>query len=269
MKDMVEKTNKEKETAAASPANQGQGSGKGPGQSPAHASSTTDSQHAQQSEQKASGMQPNGEQGRPPSSQMSNPPTGLGQSQRHLMQGDWFTPSRWMEHPFGLLRRFSEEMDRIFGEFGMGRGGRDAGFNRGREQDHGIWSPQVEMYERDNQLVICADLPGLKKEDIQLEITDNALVIHGERRQEWEDTQEGYRRSERSYGSFYRTIPLPEGMDAEQAKANFQDGVLKIILPLPQEEKQRRRRIEVQGASSSSAAPRQEGSESTSAQERV
>jgi HSP20 family protein len=182
------------------------------------------------------------------------------------MRGDWFAPSPWMENPFGLLRRFSEEMDRIFDEFGLGRGSRGGSFSRGREQEHGMWSPQVEMYERDNQLVICADLPGLKKEDIQLEINDNALVIHGERRHEFEDTQEGYRRSERSYGSFYRTIPLPEGMDTEQAKANFQDGVLKIMLPLPQEQKQRSRRIEVQGASLSSAAPRQEGGKSTSEQ---
>ena len=96
-----------------------------------------------------------------------------------------------------------------------------------------------------NQLVICTDLPGMKQEDIQIEVGDDLLTIQGERRNEFEDTQEGYYRSERSYGSFSRAIPLPEGVDAEQAKASFENGVLKINFPLPRQQQQRKRRIEV------------------------
>lgn len=157
---------------------------------------------------------------------------------------DWSMPSLWREHPFSVMQRLSAEMDRMFDAFGRGGGIFGSRFGRGGENR---WSPEIEMYERDNQLVVCADLPGMKKEDIHVEINDEALIIQGERKQEFTDNQEGYQRSERSYGSFYRTIPLPDGIDPEQLKANFQDGVLKITAPLPAQQKQRQsRRIEVQ-----------------------
>jgi HSP20 family protein len=140
-------------------------------------------------------------------------------------------------------------MDRFREDFSFGKGWLGSHWGQGREFSQNMWSPQIEIYERENQLVICADLPGLKKENIQVEVTGDALTIRGERRQEHEETQEGQRRSERSYGKFYRTVPLPQGVNPENAKATFQDGVLKIRIPLPQPERPKSRRIEIHDSS--------------------
>src|SRR5215470_1819214 len=115
---------------------------------------------------------------------------------------DLFTSS-----PFELMRQFTEEMDRAFESFGLWSGNR-----RGSELTH--WSPAIEILERGDNLVIRAELPGLNKDDVKLEIADDALIIQGERKQEHEEKHEGFYRSERSYGHFYRTIPLPEDVNA-------------------------------------------------------
>jgi HSP20 family molecular chaperone IbpA len=163
--------------------------------------------------------------------------------QRGMMRRDWLTPT---------MRRFSDEMDRFmdrfFTDFGFGRGWPGVRWGHSRESGQSMWSPQIEVSEHDNQLIICADLPGLKKEDIKVEFSDDTLTIQGERRQEYEQTQEGYQRSERSYGSFYRSIPLPKGIDPGNAKATFQDGVLKVTMPMLHHEERRSRRIEIQGS---------------------
>lgn len=181
-------------------------------------------------------------------------------SQRSMTVRERLPLSYWGDGPFTMMRRFSEEMDRfmdrVFEDVGIGRSWLTSRFGRGGERGAGLWSPQIEMYERDNQLVVCADLPGLKKEDIKIEFNDDRLTIQGERHQEHEEKQQSYQRSERSYGSFYRTIPLPEGVDAEKAQATFQDGVLKITMPMPQQEERRGRHIEIQGSSEQS--PRSE-----------
>ena len=138
--------------------------------------------------------------------------------------------------PFSLMRRFSEEMDRLFGDFGF-TGSLASGFGREFERladlEGSMWSPQVEAFERAGKLIVRADLPGLTKDDINVDITDDAIKIRGERRQEKEENEEGYYRSERSYGSFYREIPLPSGVDREEANASFRDGVLEITMPAP------------------------------------
>ena len=138
--------------------------------------------------------------------------------------------------PFSLMRRFSEEMDRLFGDFNFA-GGLASGFGRefGRLADleGSMWLPQVETFERDGQLIVRADLPGLTKDDINVDIADDAIKIRGERRQEKEENDEGYYLTERSYGSFYREIPLPAGVNGDEAKASFQNGVLQITMPAP------------------------------------
>ena len=96
-----------------------------------------------------------------------------------------------------------------------------------------MWSPQVEVFEREGQLVLRADLPGLTKEDVKVEVTNEAINISGERKSEHEEKREGYYRSERSYGSFYRSIPLLEGVNAEDANATFRNGVLEITMQAP------------------------------------
>ena len=154
--------------------------------------------------------------------------------------------------PFTFMRRFSEEMDRLFEDFGFGRGLLAPDFERGLDRisnlTTGAWAPQVEVLERDNQLVIRADLPGMTKDDINVDIDDNSLVLRGERKTEREENEEGYYRSERSYGSFYRRIPLPTGVNAEDAKANFHNGVLEITMPAP-EKSERKRTLEITGES--------------------
>src|SRR5215470_10005931 len=103
--------------------------------------------------------------------------------------------------PFTLMRRFGEEMDQYFNQFRSGR--HEPGM---AQAGGGLFSPPIEMSEHDGQLTICADLPGLTKDDVHVEITDDALVITGERRSEHEEKEGGMFRSERSYGTFHRQI---------------------------------------------------------------
>jgi HSP20 family protein len=91
--------------------------------------------------------------------------------------------------------------------------------------------PWLEVFERDGQLVVRAEVPGLDKDQIKLEVVDGQLVISGEKNRENEERGEGFYRSERSYGSFCRVVALPEGVDLEQAVANFNNGILEITMP--------------------------------------
>lgn len=149
--------------------------------------------------------------------------------------------------PFTFMRRFSEEMDHLFEDFGFGRGWLTPMLDRA-QLPQGIWSPQVEMFERDNQLVLRADLPGLTKDDVNVELANDGITIEGERKNEHEEKHEGYYRSERSYGKFYRRIPMPEGVKAEDARASFRDGVLEITMPAPKREQRKPRRLEIRDA---------------------
>jgi len=170
--------------------------------------------------------------------------TSKKESETNIARREQFSPARATTSPFSLMRRFSEEMDRLFGDFNFG-GGFAPGLSRqlGKLADleTPTWLPQVEMFERNGKLNIRADLPGLSKDDIDVDITNDAVVIRGERQQEKEDSGEGYYRSERSYGSFYREIPLPSGIKAEEANATFRDGVLEITMPAPERQSQSRR----------------------------
>jgi HSP20 family protein len=150
---------------------------------------------------------------------------------------------RWSGRPLTMLERFADEVDNVFGDFGFGRARGLLGSGRD------MWAPAVEVNQQNNEFVVRADLPGLKKEDITIDVTDNDLTISGERRQEHETDRGGVYRSERTYGSFYRTIPLPDGAMADQAKATFKDGVLEIRMPAPPEQVTRGRRLEIKDAS--------------------
>jgi HSP20 family protein len=131
--------------------------------------------------------------------------------------------------PFGAMQRFADEMDRLFDNFGLGRQwGPLPAFGGARG-----WDPDVDVYQKDDQLFIKADLPGLKKDEVSVEVNDDAVTIQGERKSSHHEEREGYFRSERSYGSFCRVIPLPQGAITEQAKAEFRDGVLHVTMPVP------------------------------------
>jgi HSP20 family protein len=158
--------------------------------------------------------------------------------------------------PFAFMRRFAEEMDHLFENFGLETGLHLPGaVARGREmlrREAGlipaVWSPKVDVVERDGQFIIRADLPGLSKDDVKVEITDDAVTIHGERKESKKEEREGRYYSECSYGSFYRTIPLPEGAEAAKATAEFRNGVLEIAIPAPWHPGQKPRRLEIRDA---------------------
>ena len=100
------------------------------------------------------------------------------------------------------------------------------------------WKPRVDVYEKDNNIIIEAEVPGAKKEDIEVKVKDNAVVIRGEVKKEEEKKEENYYRSERFYGKFERVIPLPTDVKVEEAKAEYQDGVLKLTIPKATSEKE-------------------------------
>jgi HSP20 family protein len=159
----------------------------------------------------------------------------------------------FMANPFEFMHRISEEMDSWFENFGLSQGSqprralRERAWNRrlGRSRMT-MWVPQIEAFQRGNELVVRADVPGVAKEDLDVRVEDGTLIISGERRQEQEEQQEDIYRSERSYGSFHRSIPLPEGVAEEQIAATCRDGVLEVTVPLPQSiEQPRGRKIDI------------------------
>jgi len=129
--------------------------------------------------------------------------------------------------PFRTLERFADEVTRLFDDFGLGRGWhRPAGAG-----EFLTWSPRVDITQHKGELVVRLDLPGIKKEDVHVNVTEDAVTIHGERHRELEEERDGVYRSERHYGAFYRTIALPPGTVTDQAKASFKEGVLEIRMP--------------------------------------
>jgi HSP20 family protein len=162
--------------------------------------------------------------------------------------------------PFAFMRRFSEEMDRLFEDFGFGRGWVAPEFEHGLDQLGALagasWAPQVEVLQRDNELMIRADLPGMTKDDVKVDIANNAVVIRGERKSQREENEKGYYRSERSYGSFYRRIPLPSGVNADEANADFRNGVLEITMPATHTAEEKQRQIEIKGETGREEQPR-------------
>ncbi|HWB95185.1 MAG TPA: Hsp20/alpha crystallin family protein, partial [Bryobacteraceae bacterium] len=162
-------------------------------------------------------------------------PQGLSRSSGYLLP--YFTPADiFRMNPFSVMRRMTEELDHAFGE------------SNGREQREKTWMPAVEVMEREGNVVVRAELPGLKPEDVKLEITDDALIIEGERKDEREENKGGVHVTERRYGRFYRAIPLPDGAKTDDARANFENGVLEVTVPA-EEPKSKRREIPIQGAS--------------------
>jgi HSP20 family protein len=139
--------------------------------------------------------------------------------------------------PFSLMQRMSADMDRLFEQFG---------FTPSLGQlDRNVWAPQIETFRRGDKLVIRADVPGVRKDDLHVEVDDGVLTLSGERRSENEENRDGYYRSERSYGQFQRSIALPDGIEADQCQASFNDGVLEVTLPAPKQQDRQPKRIEI------------------------
>ena len=141
-----------------------------------------------------------------------------------------------------FTHRFMEDMERMFEDFAFGTGLRIPLFDGVRSP---VWTPKVEAFMKEGQFVVRADLPGLKKEDVKIEVTEAGLTLEGERKMEKEEKREGYFFAERSYGNFFRRIPLPEGAKFEAASAVFKDGVLEVSIPVPKRELPKARRLEI------------------------
>jgi HSP20 family protein len=150
---------------------------------------------------------------------------------------------------FTLMHRLSEDMNRLFENLGFGRAVSSIAdrelWGGSSGETEASWLPQVETFRRGDQLVVRADLPGAKREDVKAEIDNGVLTISGHRSSEREDNRDEFYRSERSYGSFYRAIPLPEGVESDNCEATFKDGVLEVTLPAPRLAERRARQIQI------------------------
>jgi HSP20 family protein len=154
--------------------------------------------------------------------------------------------------PLEAMWQMSRDMDRLTSVLGMPLLG--SNFARPlfqQESDHSwpaasFWSPRVDVEQKGDAIVIRADLPGVLKEDIRVEATEEGVTILGERRAEREEggDEPGYKAVERSYGSFCRTVPLPQKVNLEKLTAKMQDGVLQITVPLDESARPRRIQIE-------------------------
>ncbi len=157
---------------------------------------------------------------------------------------------RW--EPTRELQSVHQEMNRLFGSFFDSPSSGSIGGSR-------RWVPAVDLSEDEHSIVLRADLPGLKSEDVAVEIDNGVLTLSGERKSEHDESKQGYRRLERSFGRFSRALRLPEGIDADSVEASFEDGVLEVTIPKPEQPKPRRVAISgaereqvVQGADSTS-----------------
>jgi len=131
--------------------------------------------------------------------------------------------------PFSLLDELRHELDRVWEWPRLGRGE--------TETPRMTWWPRMDIFETKGKLVVQADLPGMTKENVDVAIEEGDLVLRGERTEEKEVSKQDFYRSERTFGSFYRRIPLTFEVDPTKVEATFRDGVLHVELPLPKEEK--------------------------------
>ena len=153
--------------------------------------------------------------------------------------------TRGARDPFALLRQMTSEFDRAFGDPSWFQFHWPA--LRATTVPATIgWAPKVDLFEKDGRLVTKVDLPGVKKEDVTVEVTDGHLALSGQRKRETEEKKDNVYRTEREWGTFYRAVPLPEGVKLEDVKATFADGVLEVSVPLPAKAAAQVRKVEIQ-----------------------
>ena len=144
---------------------------------------------------------------------------------------------RWT--PFRELSTVQDRVNKLFEDVIRSPYRSDEGFAVS------AWTPAVDIYETDKEIVLKAELPEMPEKDIEIKVEDNNLIVSGERRKEKEVKEENYHRIERSYGSFYRSFTLPHAVDRENIKASYKDGVLKVVLPKKEEAKPKQIKIDV------------------------
>ncbi|MDY7573877.1 Hsp20/alpha crystallin family protein [Actimicrobium sp. CCI2.3] len=174
------------------------------------------------------------------SSAFGQMPVRMLEQEASMMQRSFVSSNNWLpnvlnvwEEPFVMLRKLSEDMDQFVSRLMQGPFAESG-------QKHLIgkhqWTPTVDMSQLANEIVIRADLPGLTRSDVKLQLHDDSLTIEGERHAESRQQGEGYHRVERVQGRFFRSIPLPDGIDAPSVHASMRDGVLEITVPLKHRE---------------------------------
>jgi len=129
------------------------------------------------------------------------------------------TLTRW--DPFTELGELRSRFDRMFDEWPAGR--------------ERAWTPAIDVVRDDGHLVVRADIPGIKPEEVKIEIEDDILTVSGEHQERTEEKDKDYVRRERRYGSFSRSMALPAGVDAKKIQAKTHDGVVEVTIPLPKE----------------------------------
>ena len=145
---------------------------------------------------------------------------------------------RWLD-PFRDLAAIQDRMNQIFEDALARSRGRDEGLRTG------MWTPAVDIYENDEFVVVKAELPGVEKDRISVEVKEGILTLRGERGFDRELKEESYHRIERAYGSFQRSFSLPVSVDQEKVTARFQDGVLEVKLPKKDQEKPKQIEVDV------------------------
>ncbi|HEY7270833.1 MAG TPA: Hsp20/alpha crystallin family protein [Dehalococcoidia bacterium] len=142
--------------------------------------------------------------------------------------------------PFRQLQDLQDEINKLWESF-------PTPFQRGTPVAAGLWAPVVDVFRKNGSVIVKAELPGLTEKDIEVTVSDEAVVLTGEKSEEKETRQEDFFRCERSYGHFSRQIPLPARGDPEKAKATFKDGVLEVEVPL-QEPLPKEKKVEIKAA---------------------
>jgi len=133
--------------------------------------------------------------------------------------------------PFSEMVDMRDRIGRLFDEyFGQFPAIREGALGRS-------WAPAVDIYEDKNNIILEAELPGMKKDELSIDVKNNVLTLSGERKHEQETKKENFHRIERSYGKFSRSFTLPDSVKVDKVKANYKDGVLEITLPKPKEAK--------------------------------
>ena len=145
---------------------------------------------------------------------------------------------RW--RPTRELLDVREEMNRLFDGFFTGWPERRRGLLEGE------WAPSIDIAETEEDIVVTAELPGIKLDEVDITITDDILTLKGEKKEENEVKDKNYHRIERSYGSFQRSISLPTGVQGDKAKAAYKNGVLQVTVPKAEEAKPKQIKINVE-----------------------
>jgi len=157
---------------------------------------------------------------------------------------------RW--EPAREINTIQQEVNRLFGTLLDGQGGEIGGARR--------WVPAMDLVEEADHYVLRADLPGVSENDVDIEVDGGVLIVSGERRSEHEERKDGYYRIERASGRFSRSLTLPEGIDPDGIQAAYENGVLEVTIPKPEQSKPRRVQVKpgrartIEGATAQQAA---------------